>query len=469
MFKHTEQGMEEAAVAAERAIHDNDIDHLTQLLADYPALANWHTATGDSLLKGTGAFRDSFDADQERNETRPACAALLIDAGAVADPFLVENVIGSRSRGMLQLLQSKNALPRTLRNLAATGDIDEVRSALRSIEGTADELTVVNQAFICACRFKQAAVASMLLDRCIALDGELGRHIDGWRGRASFIEYLGEHPREFSKPNVDKEPTTPWRAFLMHEAMRLVNEGDLAAFKQLLRTEPSLLGESCIGFQLDLFENFAFTNRESFLVELLALEPELLKCKAPSHSPAIVYALEYGNAHLVSFLTRIWPLPDDLPHAAGMGDFDAVKRWFDAESRPALGNLDDHYPVNNERKRSHLHWGAGNAQQVLDVALAWSCINRQFEIASFLLERGANINTNWSTHEPAGILHECAVQGNFAAARFLIDHGVDLALVDYRWNGTAEGWAYHAARNMEMTELLEAARLARSGPQQDGT
>jgi ankyrin repeat protein len=78
-----------------------------------------------------------------------------------------------------------------------------------------------------------------------------------------------------------------------------------------------------------------------------------------------------------------------------------------------------------------------------------------------LLEHGANINTNWSTHEPASILHECAVRGNYETAQFLIDHGIDMTICDYRWNGTAEGWAYHAARDKNMAEFLAGAERAR--------
>ena len=47
--------------------------------------------------------------------------------------------------------------------------------------------------------------------------------------------------------------------------------------------------------------------------------------------------------------------------------------------------------------------------------------------------------TDWSTHEPATILHEVAIRGNYEAAQFLIDHGIYMTIRDYRWDGTAEG------------------------------
>ena len=95
-------------------------------------------------------------------------------------------------------------------------------------------------------------------------------------------------------------------------------------------------------------------------------------------------------------------------------------------------------------------------------------MNRQFEIAAFLVERGANVNTDWSTHEPASILHECAIRGNYEAAQFLIDHGIDMTICDYRWDGTAEGWAIHAYAvgqpplgDTNMAEFLARAKRAR--------
>ena len=95
-------------------------------------------------------------------------------------------------------------------------------------------------------------------------------------------------------------------------------------------------------------------------------------------------------------------------------------------------------------------------------------MNKQFEIATFLVEHGANVNSDWGTHEPASILHECAIRGNYEAAQFLIDHGIDMTIRDYRWDATAEGWAIHAyavgeppIADRSMAEFLAAAARAR--------
>ncbi len=160
-------------------------------------------------------------------------------------------------------------------------------------------------------------------------------------------------------------------------------------------------------------------------------------------------------------LTRIWPLPDDLPHAAGMGNLSRVKRWFDESGAPALGDLDEHFPCNDPHARECLQWGPPAAQQVLDTALAWSVINRHFDVADFLLEHGADINTNWNSHEPASILHDLVFRGNYESMRFLIDRGIDMTIKDYRWNSTAQGWARYAEKDEKMAQWLEEAERQR--------
>src|SRR5437879_7070615 len=82
------RGLEWAVSQARRRIHDSEIEGLRQLLAEYPALLAWKADEGDGGLRGmaTESYGDSFDPSREQIFTRAACAAFLIDAGAVLAP-----------------------------------------------------------------------------------------------------------------------------------------------------------------------------------------------------------------------------------------------------------------------------------------------------------------------------------------------------------------------------------------------
>jgi hypothetical protein len=60
------------------------------------------------------------------------------------------------------------------------------------------------------------------------------------------------------------------------------------------------------------------------------------------------------------------------------------------------------------------------------------------------------------------VLHELVFRGDYAGMQFLIDRGIDMTIVDYRWGATAEGWARHAAKNAQLADWLAAAARRRS-------
>ncbi len=451
-------GLEWAAEQARHAIHDNDVERLKQLLAEYPALLSWHAGDDDGGLLGmaTGAYGDSFDPDREQTFTRAACAELLVDAGAIVTPSVCEGLIESRARGLLRLFERKGLLPRTLKFLSALGDLDAVRACL---DENGNDVAAVNEAFLCACAFEHDAVASLLLERSIALDHELGKHLEGSADRLAFIKYL---IAERSLAFAHATPSGPWQVFLMEQVMRAVHDGDLAAFVRGLQREPWLLGEACVGFQTGLIERATLRDRGDCIIALLDLDPALLRRQPPPQSQAIEFAFTYATTHLVPVLTRIWPLPDDLPHAAGIGNLSRVKRWFDESGAPRLGDLDNHYPYNDSRARGHLQWSPPTLQQVLDTALAYSVINRHFDVADFLFEHGADINTRWNSHEPASILHHLVFLPNpYESIQFLIDRGIDMTIKDYRWNSNATGWARYGKHDEKMAQWLEEAERQR--------
>src|ERR1043165_9125511 len=266
----------------------------------------------------------------------------------------------------------------------------------------------------------------------------MGTRIDAGPGRSGFVQYFIEN-----KPEVrDPHPEGPWQVFVKQQVEGTLKTGDLTSFVDGLRREAWLLSDAQVNFQARLIEQTAATlnDRSAFLKAFLDLDPAVLHCPVPPPSRAYVHAFTYAQSHLLPMLLRIWPMPDDLPHAAGNGNFAQVRRWFDAAGRPALGTLANHFPANDAWIRENLNWGRPTVQQVLDTALAWAVMNNHFEIADFLLDHGADINTDWSSHEPASILHELVWHKNYAAMQFLIDRDIDMTILDYRWRATAQGW-----------------------------
>jgi hypothetical protein len=435
---------------------------------------SWHSdafgSSGGLLGFATGSYGDSFDPAREEHFTRVACAEQLIDAGAVVMPSVCEGLLRSRARGLLQLFQRKGLLPRTLQFLAALGDIDAVRTAL---DGDGSDLAVVTDAFVIACGFDHERLASLLLDRAIALDPELGTHVDGSGGPTAFIKhFIDNRPQHSVEVGL-------WRAFVMEQVRRAVyswsgsetslvsrrGRSDASTFARLLGREPWLLGKAFVGLQREIIERATLVGRGEFITLLLDLDPAILRCQPPPPSQAIEFAFTYANTHVIPLLTRIWPLPDDLPHAAGMGDLARVKRWFDESGAPALGDV-DHYPASPYMPKDRVQeyarqWAVPGTQCVLDAALAWSVINNHLDVADFLLDHGADINTRWSSHEPASILHELVWHRNYEGMRFLIGRGIDMTIRDHRWGSTARGWAEHAAEDPQLAQWLEEAERQR--------
>src|SRR6266849_1347432 len=88
------RGLEWAVSEARRIIHDNAIEGLGQLLAEYTALLSWRADENDGGLLGlaTESYGDSGDPFRAQHFTRAACAELLLDAGAVVAPQVCDGL-----------------------------------------------------------------------------------------------------------------------------------------------------------------------------------------------------------------------------------------------------------------------------------------------------------------------------------------------------------------------------------------
>src|SRR4030095_16049584 len=126
----------------------------------------------------------------------------------------------------------------------------------------------------------------------------------------------------------------PWQSFVKQQILRSLHEGDLTSFVDGLRREAWLLSDEQVAFQVRLIEVAVLNDGEAFITALFDLDPALVPRRVPPPSQAIEFAFTYVRTHLLPLLLRIWPLPDDLPHAAGNGDFAGVRRWLAAEAKP---------------------------------------------------------------------------------------------------------------------------------------
>ena len=266
-------------------------------MADYPALLSWRTDEDDGGLLGmaTGSYGDSGDEFHERHFTRKECSELLLDAGAVVAPSVCDGLIRSRAQALIDLFHRRGLLPRTLKFFAAIGDVDP---------------------FMYACHLRHKTAAALLLDRAITFDAELGRRIDSGPGRSAFIEYFIAN-----KPDVhNPDPFEAWKDLVKQQVDHAMRDGNMTTFVDGLRREPWMLSEASVKFQARLIEVAVLNDRAVLLDTFFDLNPAVLHTRVPPPSQAIESAFTYVKTHLLPMLLRIWPMPDDLPHAAGNGD-----------------------------------------------------------------------------------------------------------------------------------------------------
>src|SRR4029453_6161462 len=125
------------------------------------------------------------------------------------------------------------------------------------------------------------SVSALLLERSIALDPELGRHIDGSTDRDSFISC-------FKKSDLAKAAAFGlWKVFVMEQVRRTLHDQDVTAFVGCLRREKWLLGDAYVPFQAELIETASFQKAPGeFIGVLLDLDPAILRRQPPPPSNA---------------------------------------------------------------------------------------------------------------------------------------------------------------------------------------
>ena len=442
-----ETSLAKAAERARQAIHDDRVDELERILDQWPALLEWRDPVdGDVLLNATTSYANFPGPDEEE----------------------VQRILDTGAHGMLRLFAQKGHLPDNLRTRVALGDsegVDECfdeHARLRAVARPAVELTqsngrsgnwpppgddqlIVADAFLYSCRLGHREIANRLLPRCFARTPGLQQRVEAEHGAAPFVELMLKLVPEGARFDLLSRPALPpdvlWRCAVELRVHAALRDLDVTALGALFDAEPFLRGEESLTLQAKLLEVAAYTRGARPIMELLFDRAvAITETPHPPASHAISYALDYGHTECVPLLSKIWPIPDSLPHAAGVGDLAGVEKWFDATGALLISDHRPHNPYSEHSPNT-------TDQEILDRSFAWAVRSEQFHIADFLLERGADLNTRWGTHEAASVLHECAYAGDLAQVRYLVRKGIDRTMVDARHGATAQGWAEFAGHD----------------------
>jgi ankyrin repeat protein len=145
--------------------------------------------------------------------------------------------------------------------------------------------------------------------------------------------------------------------------------------------------------------------------ELIEANPALLNSRAPWNETPIEAATQMGNRPIIDFLIE-HGAPVDLFTASVLGDLEHVRTELVKD--PSLAA----------------------ARGVHDLpSLYFAALGGSLEVADLLLRSGAGVNEH---AEAAAPLHGAIMGGSAEMVRWLLDHGADPALADYKGRGAKQ-------------------------------
>jgi ankyrin repeat protein len=179
-------------------------------------------------------------------------------------------------------------------------------------------------------------------------------------------------------------------------------------------------------------------------------------------------ALYWNGQRVLALLLQRGASIQNLRIAAGLGRTDVMETFFDEEGnlRPEAGTINWPWGIPSVIEGSNFDAQGksmlaskvatfrNDRQGIIDNALVYACMHGHLEAATFLLERGAQLNVIPGGFDYSGTaLHYAAFNGHRAMVDFLIARGADVNIKDTKIGQTPASWADHSGKT-EIRDLL---------------
>ncbi|HWB82958.1 MAG TPA: hypothetical protein VG675_02375 [Bryobacteraceae bacterium] len=173
----------------------------------------------------------------------------------------------------------------------------------------------------------------------------------------------------------------------------------------------------------------------------------------------MAYPIHFGFG-IVAELLAARGAQIDLRFAAGLGQLDAVKNWFDPDGslKPGAGALADPYGFESKLSRQSPFRCDRTRPNILSQAFYFACVNSKLDVAEFLLSQGAEMNAMVPGLDTrATVLHRIATMDTGAerVIRFLLACGADPSIRDQEHHATPADWARYYKQDIN-ADLLES-------------
>ncbi len=233
------------------------------------------------------------------------------------------------------------------------------------------------------------------------------------------------------------------------EMLKACERGDLEKVRELLARASTLVNAKGAHNKTPL--HWAAEKNNAELAQLLIGAGADMNTEVSWGMTPLQWAANMGSRDVADILLSHGARPQlNMWCAAGLGMLDVVECFFEGQNRlkPNAGQT-------RSRELGDGKWGKAAPPQdyaaLVSDAFHIAARNGHVEVARFLLEKGADINSRGFFGAPG--LHWAAIKGHKAMVEFLLAHGADTTLCDQQFNSTALGWAVEG-KHQEIAELL---------------